>query len=1306
MMRCGCGVLSRSPTGQSSGSWLLGEAGKRGETASLRGLRGRQRRNAARFAADGRGILVGSALDGVVRGAYCLKFRSDRVRSARIPCHSAQRFPDKGSRIRLVDIMSQDSTAARMTGEAFLSLVRQSGLLDAEVLKRHVREVQEAGTNLSDANAVAEALVQKQVLTRWQADKLLAGKHKGFFLGKYRLMSHLGKGGMSSVYLAEHVLMRRRVAIKVLPQTRVDDSSYLQRFHREAQAVAALDHRNIVRAYDVDQEGSVHFLVMEYVPGQSLQELVAKKGILSPVVAAEYIRQAAEGLAAAHKAGLVHRDIKPGNLLVDDRGTVKLLDLGLARFSSDSDETASLTIAHEEKVLGTADYLAPEQALDSHLVDARADLYSLGGTLYFLLTGHPPFPEGTVAQRLMAHQTREPVSLRIKRPDVPESFVAIVEKLMRKKPDERYQSAKEASSALFQWLAQNGGEAWVRMSNTATVATPVAGADSGTAGRSGAAVPATGQSSSSVLSLSKEKDEPSGGSTAIRPATTPARVAPKQATLDVPATPAGTARVSDSAPTLPAMAPVAAPVPPQPVAADAGGFNDFSFLDKPAAPPAAAAATPGVSKSGAMQAVAAKSGVVQVPTTAVAAPAVTSAAAGPGSGTMAAVSAAGSQPAVPTETSTPAVKVEEAPTVDIAPAAPAVAATLPAAVVPPAEASGTATASSVPTQPGQTGAYDFLGTAAGLAETAPFDLNALGAASVTPPPAPPAAAKVPTAAPVAKPVAAAVPVAPAPATVPVASAPAVPVARPVVAMATPVVTAKPVTAPAPPPGMAFPGLPADGAMATAPKAMEVAFPTMDRTAVPAPLPAMPPEPVAVSVPAVPAAATVGPEAAVRAKSTKGEGKAGIPWKGISIGGVAALALLYAISLFTSSPTPQAKKKKSRKGTTTASESAAAEGAGSGTGTLATIGFKPSRELKTGPGQAFPNLSAALAEVKKEYGKYKAEFDDSRRTGRLIRLMSGDAIKEPIVIDGSLPHGLKIIADPSLGVTVSSGGSSPLVTIQGRERVTIDGLTLDATGKADAIKLTGQLSGLHLKNLVVSGFTKTGIAGEGVVGYPGDREIVLIDKVTLRSGGPEAVGLALRKGEEPPAYLRVEKSLFSGPMAAGVTVNGGMTEVEFRENVFSDAKTGIRIEGDGLRHRELIFAYNSFHLGETGIRFTNMPSSDSAGFGFYNNLFVGQTGPAVQIEKDFKADEFLRMYSKNAGGAVNNWTDADKPAAPPPGVLMLFEAAGRWAAKDLAFQSTDPSSGNYLKPAPGSPQSNVGRPGIKAYQGVQVGAKGP
>ena len=341
--------------------------------------------------------------------------------------------------------------ALKFTVESFLNLVRQSRLVDSDRLQQLVSEMPSGGNSQS----VADALVASGALTAWQSDKLLKGKHKGFFLGKYRLQSLLGKGGMSSVYLADHVLMRRRCAIKVLPHKKVNDSSYLERFHREAQAVASLDHPNIVRAYDVDREddggAEIHFLVMEYVEGENLQELVTDRGARGFREVADFIRQSAFGLTHAHEAGLVHRDIKPGNLLVDTEGVVKILDLGLARFFEENDEDP-ITLRHDEKVLGTADYLAPEQALDSHQVDARADIYSLGCTMYFLLTARPPFDEGTLAQRLMWHQTREPAAISESRSDVPGPLAEIVSKMMAKAPSDRFQTADEVAEQLTDWL--------------------------------------------------------------------------------------------------------------------------------------------------------------------------------------------------------------------------------------------------------------------------------------------------------------------------------------------------------------------------------------------------------------------------------------------------------------------------------------------------------------------------------------------------------------------------------------------------------------------------------------------------------------------------------------------------------------------------------------------------------------------------------------------------------------------------------------------------------------------------------------
>jgi len=345
---------------------------------------------------------------------------------------------------------------AKPTVDTFLDLVRRSALIEPDQLNAALRELkaQTDGRLPTDVDVVAEKLIDAELLTRWQCERLMEGRHKGFFLKKYKLLDHLGSGGMSTVYLAEHVLMQRRVAIKILPKNRVQDSSYLARFHREAQAAASLDHRNIVRAYDVDNENEVHFLVMEYVEGRDLSQLVKQDGPLDYAEAADYIRQGAEGLAHAHQSGLIHRDVKPANLLVDQKNVVKVLDLGLARFTDE--DRASLTVAYDENVLGTADYLAPEQALDSHGVDARADIYSLGCSLYYLLTGHPPFPEGTLPQRLIAHQKEPPPSILEDRPDAPEDLIEICMRMMAKKPKHRYQTAGEVAEALFGWLTLHG----------------------------------------------------------------------------------------------------------------------------------------------------------------------------------------------------------------------------------------------------------------------------------------------------------------------------------------------------------------------------------------------------------------------------------------------------------------------------------------------------------------------------------------------------------------------------------------------------------------------------------------------------------------------------------------------------------------------------------------------------------------------------------------------------------------------------------------------------------------------------------
>jgi serine/threonine protein kinase len=331
------------------------------------------------------------------------------------------------------------------TGE-LLDLVRKSGVADEKRLEAHMQKLRAAESCPAEPAKLAGILVRDGLLTHFQAEQLLQGNWKGFSLGKYKVLERLGSGGMGQVYLCEHKLMRRRVAVKILPTAKASEEDVLQRFYREARAAAAVDHPNIVHAYDIDQEGKYHFLVMEYVDGSSLQEIVKKSGPMDVGRAAHYIRQAAMGLDHAHAAGLVHRDIKPGNILVDRGGTVKLLDMGLARFFNDDDDV--LTKKYDQNVLGTADYLAPEQALDSHDVDIRADIYSLGATFYFLLAGTTPFGEGTVAQKLLWQQTRQPKSLTTVRKDVPPGLVAVIEKMMEKEPGKRHQTPAAVVEAL------------------------------------------------------------------------------------------------------------------------------------------------------------------------------------------------------------------------------------------------------------------------------------------------------------------------------------------------------------------------------------------------------------------------------------------------------------------------------------------------------------------------------------------------------------------------------------------------------------------------------------------------------------------------------------------------------------------------------------------------------------------------------------------------------------------------------------------------------------------------------------------
>jgi serine/threonine protein kinase len=334
---------------------------------------------------------------------------------------------------------------APTTADELVALIRKSNLLDPATLDEYLAAHPKPFTDPASLTARMRA---DGLLGAFHVEQLMRGKYRGFFLGKHKLLDRIGLGGMGQVFLAEHVNLRRRVAIKVLPPDRAQNEFSRERFLREARAAGQLDHPNLVRAFDVDSEGDVFFLVMEFVDGVSFHELVTRHGPLEATRAAYYLWQAAHGLAYMSERGLVHRDVKPANLLVDRQGVVKVLDLGLVRSQAESDD---LTRNEGVKILGTADYLAPEQALECSKVDVRADIYSLGATAYFLLTGRPPFEGAKTAQKLIAHQVQRVRPLREARPDVPVALGAVIERMLAKRPADRYQTPGEVIAALDAW---------------------------------------------------------------------------------------------------------------------------------------------------------------------------------------------------------------------------------------------------------------------------------------------------------------------------------------------------------------------------------------------------------------------------------------------------------------------------------------------------------------------------------------------------------------------------------------------------------------------------------------------------------------------------------------------------------------------------------------------------------------------------------------------------------------------------------------------------------------------------------------
>ncbi|MFO0822804.1 MAG: protein kinase [Gemmataceae bacterium] len=332
------------------------------------------------------------------------------------------------------------------SSDELLALIRKSGVVEEARLDNWLQSKRSGGLFPSQPKTLAEAMIRDGLLTNFHAEKLLQGKYKRFTIGKYKVLERLSSD--AEVFLCEHKLMHRRVAIKVLPTNIADEPSSLERFYREARAVAAVDHPNIVRPYDIDQDENLHFLVMEYVDGSSLQDIVTKFGPLSVLRACHYIYAAAVGLQHAHEMTLIHRDIRPSKLMLDRNGIVKILDMGLARFFIDKQDDSTAT--NYGNASGTADYLASTPSLDHP--DIRSDIYSLGATFYFLLTGQPLFPEGTAAQKLIWHQNRHPKPISSFRTDVPAQIVTIINKMIAKKTTDRYQTPVEVMAALAPWV--------------------------------------------------------------------------------------------------------------------------------------------------------------------------------------------------------------------------------------------------------------------------------------------------------------------------------------------------------------------------------------------------------------------------------------------------------------------------------------------------------------------------------------------------------------------------------------------------------------------------------------------------------------------------------------------------------------------------------------------------------------------------------------------------------------------------------------------------------------------------------------
>jgi serine/threonine protein kinase len=349
-----------------------------------------------------------------------------------------------------------------LTVQNVYGLLLRSKLLSLEEAKAmFARWERESGGHATNLARFASWMVAHKYLTEYQAGLLARGHADSFFLGDYKVLERLGKGRMAGVYKAQHRL-GQVVAIKVLPPSKAREPILLGRFQREARLALKLKHPNIVRAFQLGAVDGLNYLVMEYLEGETLEEVLARRGKFLPGEAVRLVYQALQGLEHIHGRGLVHRDLKPANLMLVPgpgtggntlRSTVKILDIGLGRALFDDGVTDDPNLTAEGVLLGTPDYMSPEQARDPRAADIRSDVYSLGCVLYHLLAGHPPFPDTNIISQMIRHATEPPRPLKESNPAVPDGLQQIVNWMLAKDPAARYPTPERAAQALHVFLA-------------------------------------------------------------------------------------------------------------------------------------------------------------------------------------------------------------------------------------------------------------------------------------------------------------------------------------------------------------------------------------------------------------------------------------------------------------------------------------------------------------------------------------------------------------------------------------------------------------------------------------------------------------------------------------------------------------------------------------------------------------------------------------------------------------------------------------------------------------------------------------